>query len=214
MVFFGVIAVIGIGFVGALVSAWMESDDWKPGRVTNESPMDGEKHPVVIRMPDTQPLVATGELDSKGEPIMVGCATCHDNREPNYQASHGSALEEFHQGLKYDHGAQTCLSCHNPEDYDSLKRADGQALELNQSMALCSQCHAIQHRDYQNGLHGGMTGYWDLTRGGRTRNTCIDCHDPHHPKFPTVTPVFPPKPVIGERPTTHDTPSQNQQNHE
>ncbi|MBK1827104.1 hypothetical protein [Haloferula rosea] len=208
------IAVIGIGFVAALVSTWMKSDDWKPGRVTTEASGGGELHPVTIRQPDIQPLVATGELDAHGKPVMVACATCHDNRDPNYQANSGSALEEFHQGLKYDHGNQTCLSCHNSEDYNTLKQADGRAIALNESMTLCSQCHALQHRDYQNGMHGGMTGYWDLTRGGRTRNTCIDCHDPHHPKFPTVTPVFPPKPVIGENPATHDTPSSHHENHE
>ena len=211
--FFGVIAVIGIGFVAALVSTWIKSDDWKPGRVTTEASGSGELHPVTIRKPDIHPLVATGELDAHGKPVMVACATCHDNRDPNYQANSG-ALEEFHQGLKYDHGNQSCLSCHNSEDYNTLKQADGRAIPLNESMTLCSQCHALQHRDYQNGMHGGMTGYWDLTRGGRTRNTCIDCHDPHHPKFPTVTPVFPPKPVIGEKPTTHDTPSSHHENHE
>ena len=55
-------------------------------------------------------------------------------------------------------------------------------------MTLCAQCHGPQFRDYQHGAHGGMTGYWDLTKGGRMRNNCIDCHDPHAPKYPTVTP--------------------------
>jgi len=60
-------------------------------------------------------------------------------------------------------------------------------------MTLCSQCHGPQRRDYNMGLHGGMNGYWDLTKGGRTRNTCINCHDPHAPAFPLVMPVLPPK---------------------
>jgi hypothetical protein len=38
-----------------------------------------------------------------------------------------------------------------------------------------------------------MNGHWDLTKGGRIRNNCINCHDPHHPKFPLVQPVLPPR---------------------
>jgi len=214
LVFFGVIAFIGIVFVSSLVSTWMESDDWKPGQLTAERDPSTDLHPVIIRKPDVRPEVATGELDAHGKPITVACATCHDTRGPNFEQNGSEPLSEFHQGLQYAHGGQTCLSCHNSENYDTLKRADGRSIELNDSMTLCSQCHAIQHRDYLDGLHGGMTGYWDLTRGGRTRNTCIDCHDPHHPKYPTVTPVFPPKPVIGEgRPTNHE-PSTHPSEHE
>ena len=198
MVFFGVIAAIGLLFVSSLVSAWMESDEWNPGRLMAERDTSGPLHPVTIRKSDIQPLVATGEKDALGKPVMVACATCHDNRDPNFAQDGTAPMDEFHVGLNYHHGGQTCLSCHNADDYNTLRRADGRSIALNDSMALCSQCHALQHRDYHDGLHGGMTGYWDLTRGGRTRNTCIDCHDPHHPKFPTLTPVFPPKPVIGE----------------
>jgi nitrate reductase cytochrome c-type subunit len=57
---------------------------------------------------------------------------------------------------------------------------------------LCAQCHGPQARDFQHGAHGGMTGYWDLSKGPRRRNSCIDCHDPHAPKYPAVMPVFPP----------------------
>jgi hypothetical protein len=60
-------------------------------------------------------------------------------------------------------------------------------------MDLCGQCHGPQARDYAHGAHGGMTGYWDLSRGPRERNNCIDCHDPHAPAFPKVRPVFAPK---------------------
>lgn len=200
LVFFGIIVLIGLAFVGSLVSAWMSSDDLKPGRVVEERTPDGPLHPVTIRQSGIKPLVSTGEVDAHGAPVMVACATCHDNREPDFTTVSGTSLSEFHKGLAYDHGDQTCLSCHNADDYNTLRRADGRSLELHQSMELCAQCHVSQHRDYQDGLHGGMTGYWDLTRGGRQRNSCIDCHDAHHPKFPTLTPVFPPKPVPGEDP--------------
>jgi hypothetical protein len=71
--------------------------------------------------------------------------------------------------------------------------ADSRPVEFTAVMTLCSQCHGPQRRDYDMGLHGGMTGHWDLAKGGRSRNTCINCHDPHAPAFPLVMPVFPPR---------------------
>lgn len=200
--FAGVIAVIGLGFVGALVWTWLARDDLKPGRLVGERAASATVHPVTIRPPAGVALVDSGEVDAAGKPVMVGCATCHDTREPKYETRSGEALKDFHQGLNFAHGNQSCLSCHNAEDYGTLKQADGRALEFSQGMMLCAQCHGPQFRDYQNGSHGGMQGYWDLTRGGRTRNTCTDCHDPHHPAFPQVMPVFPPKAVRGEQPAT------------
>jgi len=201
--FAGVIALIGLGFVGALVWTWLARDDLKPGRVVEARPPTDAVHPVVIRTPSGMPLVDSGQLDTAGKPVMVGCATCHDTRQPNYETRSGPALKDFHQGLSFAHGNQSCLSCHNAKDYDMLKQADGRELVFSQSMMLCAQCHGPQFRDYQNGSHGGMLGHWDLTRGGRTRNTCTDCHDPHHPAYPQVMPVFPPKPVRGEKVTPH-----------
>lgn len=196
--FFGVIAVIALWFVGALALPWLQRERDRPGRAFSEKVIGDTLHPVAIRKPDGVALVDSGKKDAKGQPVMVACATCHDTRDSNFKTNQGEALKEFHQGLQFQHGSQTCLSCHNSEDYNSLKKADGQALDFSQSMQLCSQCHGPQYRDYQNGSHGGMTGHWDLKQGPRERNTCTDCHDPHHPKYPLVMPVFPPKPVIGE----------------
>ncbi len=196
--FFGVIAVIAVWFLGALAIPWLRRDGYKPGRAFSEKVIGETAHPVTIRKPAEVGLVDTGKKDIHGKPVMVGCATCHDTRDPDFTMKDGAQLDEFHQGLKYAHGGQSCLSCHNAEDYGTLKRADGEALEFSASMQLCAQCHGPQFRDYQNGSHGGMTGYWDLKQGPRERNHCTDCHDPHHPAYPQVMPVFPPKPVIGE----------------
>lgn len=199
--FGGIIAFIGLYFVTALAWTWISRDtlagEGKPGQLTAERPT-GSRHPVVIRQPDGKVMVDSGRRDARGEPVMVACATCHDTREPVAGVTSASDLDEFHQGLTYAHGNLSCLSCHNAEDYDALKLADGRAVSFAASMTLCAQCHGPQFRDYQNGSHGGMSGHWDLTQGGRTRNSCIDCHDPHHPAYPQVMPVFPPKPERGE----------------
>ncbi|HXG48895.1 MAG TPA: hypothetical protein VNO52_14830, partial [Methylomirabilota bacterium] len=150
-------------------------------------------HPVVIRRPAGTPKVATGLTNYHGQPAMASCSACHATTRPNIDTRAAAELDQFHQGLKYAHGNLTCLSCHNAKNYDTLRLADSRPVEFPDVMTLCSQCHGPQKRDYDLGLHGGMNGYWDLSRGGRTRNTCINCHDPHAPAFPLVMPVLPPR---------------------
>jgi formate-dependent nitrite reductase cytochrome c552 subunit len=150
-------------------------------------------HPEVIKRPAGTPKVATGLTNFHGQPVMVACSSCHATTTPNIDTRATIELDEFHQGLKYVHGNLTCLSCHNAKNYDTLRLADSRSVEFPNVMTLCSQCHGPQRRDYDMGLHGGMNGHWDLARGGRTRNTCINCHDPHAPAFPLVMPVFPPR---------------------
>jgi len=88
------------------------------------------------------------------------------------------------------HGGLTCVTCHNTADgYDSLRLSDGRRVAFSEVMTLCAQCHSSQYRDYQHGAHGGMSGHWDLTQGGRTRNNCIHCHDQHAPKYPAMQPA-------------------------
>lgn len=145
---------------------------------------------VFIRKPAGSPSVFTGAVDPHGTPVAAACNTCHTTRSPNLDLRVGMDLKTFHQGLKASHGGLTCVSCHNAaEGYQSLRLADGRALPYPEVMQLCAQCHGPQFRDYQHGAHGGMRGHWDLTQGGRVRNTCIDCHDPHSPKYPVVRPA-------------------------
>ena len=166
-------------------------------------------HPVVIRQPAGPPKIATGLTNHFGRPVLAACSSCHATTQPNRETRQATELDQFHQGLNYLHGNLTCLSCHNGKNYETLTLADGRALEFAKVIDLCSQCHGPQRRDYDRGLHGGMNGYWDLTKGGRTRNTCINCHDPHAPAFPLVMPVLPPRDRIStpteiNRPKNHE----------
>lgn len=160
------------------------------------------RHPVRIRQPVTTPRVETGLLDSHGQPVTASCASCHATSRPRPETHSAADLDEFHQGLKYAHGDQSCLVCHHAQDYDRLRLADGRSVEFADAMVLCAQCHGPQYRDYRNGSHGGMTGYWDLRRGPRERNHCIDCHDPHAPAYPVVRPAFAPAPDRGLPPNS------------
>lgn len=161
------------------------------GNVTQAAPVQVQ-FPVTINRPAGPPTIDTGKFDEQGRPILANCSTCHTTKPPNPRLNSGADLRDFHLGLTTNHGDRTCLSCHNPQDYNQLHLADGKPVEFTDVMILCSQCHGPQYKDYQHGAHGGMTGYWDLTRGPRTRNNCIDCHDPHAPQFPQVMPVLRP----------------------
>lgn len=154
---------------------------------------NGTLFPVLIRQAAAAPKVLTGRTNYLGEAVTVGCVTCHTTTKPNIETHSSAELDEFHQGLKFAHGNLACLSCHNAQNYDTLHLATGKPVEFANVMTLCAQCHGTAMRDYERGSHGGMNGHWDLTKGPRTRNNCVNCHDPHSPKYPQAMPVFPPR---------------------
>lgn len=166
------------------------SESLKTPATSATTPM---KFSVEIRKPSGPPRVATGQNDAHGNSVTVACSTCHTTRQPNHQNKAVKDLNEFHGGMAFSHGAVSCLSCHNSNDYDSLKLADGSRVEFTDVMTMCAQCHGPQMNDYLHGAHGGMNGHWDLTRGPQTKNNCIDCHNPHAPQFPKMQPTFKPK---------------------
>lgn len=147
-----------------------------------------------IHAPDRLVGVAAPVDDhAPGAPARVACATCHSQRTPARLPSSTAELREFHQGLTFAHGPLACGSCHLIGDQRSLHLADGARIDMREALLLCRQCHGPQARDYDHGSHGGMTGHWDLSVGGRTRNHCVDCHDPHVPAFQPSRPVLPPR---------------------
>lgn len=180
-----------------LSSALETPGEASAGRLFPVTAGSSGRHPVRIRQPVKVPRVDTGLRDVQGEPVTTACASCHATSRPRAATHSAAELDEFHQGLTYAHGQLTCLSCHHAGNYDRLRLADGRELEFPDTLQLCAQCHGPQYRDYRQGSHGGMTGYWDLRRGPRERNHCVDCHDPHAPAFPLVRPVFAPVPHRG-----------------
>ena len=158
---------------------------------------------IEIHQPARLTSVVTDELDALGRPVRVACATCHSLRPAASLPGTMAELDEFHTGLRYAHGALSCGSCHAPDAPLALRQADGTRVELRDAIVLCRQCHGSQARDYEHGAHGGMAGHWDLSVGGRTRNHCVDCHDPHSPAFEPTRPVLPPRDHGLTRRTTH-----------
>ena len=178
--------------------AWREG----LGASVERSPEDeAALHPVVIREPAELTTLAMRD-GAPGTP----CATCHSlpGITPEVRATSAGEVGGPHAGLRFEHGSNTCGSCHDAGDPTSLRLADGRVLAMREAMTLCAQCHGTQYRDYQHGAHGGMRGYWDRTVGPRERNHCIDCHDPHAPRYPSFLPMPPPRdrvaPVVPHRP--------------
>lgn len=174
-------------------SAWQETPASEVVKEPSPASPTLEKFSVTIRKPAGPPRVITPLKDIHGGSVTVGCSTCHTIRPPNPQNKTVKSLDEFHSGMAFSHGTVSCLSCHNPTDYDSLQLADGSRVDFTEVMTLCGQCHGPQLKDYEHGVHGGLNGYWDLTRGPQRKNNCVDCHNPHVPQFPKMQPTFKPK---------------------
>jgi hypothetical protein len=151
----------------------------------------------------------TGEVDAQGRIVSLQCVSCHRELVERQAAPAAGDLQKVHRDLTMQHGSLSCFSCHdNRADYSTLRLADGTAIPYEQVMTLCSQCHGPQRKDYDHGAHGGMNGYWDLSRGPRERNACTVCHDPHAPAFPKMRPTFKPhdrflSPSDGSQESTH-----------
>lgn len=199
------ISVVAAGTVLSYVYAYLEyekpvvKNELSDGARQNDSfrasvdRQQGLQHAVEIRPGPATPRADLGVTDQHGEAVTAACSTCHTNRTANTTNRQTADLDEFHQSLAFSHNDLSCLSCHNPDNYDSLRLADGTPVEYSDVIKLCAQCHGPQYRDYQHGAHGGMTGYWDLSRGPRFRNNCVDCHHPHTPQFPKMRPTFKPR---------------------
>ncbi len=157
---------------------------------------DGETFPVTLHVPRSTTAIEGTVLDPHGEPVEVRCVTCHAVLQPPPALPvSAQSIGGPHAGLRFEHGDNACASCHNPAHFDRLRLATGESIAMTDAFRLCGQCHGPQRRDWEHGAHGGMNGHWDLHRGPRVRNHCIDCHDPHAPRFPRFMPMPPPRDV-------------------
>lgn len=167
-------------------------------QVSQASAHSNEAHPVIIRKPSGPPRIELAGHDPQGRTASVACSTCHSVRQANLENKTAATLDEFHQGMTFNHGNITCYACHNPNQSDALRLADGSSVAYENVMTLCSQCHGKQAESFAHGAHGGMNGHWDLSRGSQMKNNCIDCHDPHVPKYPKMIVGFKPKDRFNE----------------
>jgi hypothetical protein len=153
-----------------------------------------------VNQPAKLTSIETNLKDANGNRARVACATCHSLRDAGPLPQSATDLKQFHAGLQLQHGALACGACHVPGRSDALHLADGKIIAMENALDLCAQCHGPQFRDFKAGSHGGMTGSWDLSRGPRSRNHCVDCHEAHAPRYPGARPVFKPNDRIPPNP--------------
>ena len=117
------------------------------------------------------------------------CSDCHAEIEVNLERR---ALEEMHDDIQLNHGPadRWCFDCHNPDDRDSLRLANGTLIGFDESYRLCGQCHGTIFRDWREGIHGRREGYWN---GAKSYLLCAHCHNPHAPAYPKMKPLPPPQ---------------------
>lgn len=130
----------------------------------------------------------------------------------SYMEDNGLAPEDSVWTMVHGGGNLWCLDCHDDEDRDKLVRLNGDLLTFNESYLLCGECHGPKLRDWDRGIHGSTTGYWDLSGANgekSVRKLCVECHLPHNPSFQAMHPM--PGPVSrvdgpgGQKRSGHET---------
>ena len=118
------------------------------------------------------------------------CSDCHADMEANPERRE---LEDEHVEISgmFNHASEQrwCLDCHNEDDRDKLRLANGDLVSFEESYNLCGQCHGTIFRDWKAGIHGKRTGEWN---GKKQYRLCVHCHNPHSPKFKPIKPLPPP----------------------
>jgi formate-dependent nitrite reductase cytochrome c552 subunit len=144
---------------------------------------------ATVRMSAAE-LVRTG-----GDTSGMACYSCHDEKKPvvvHLDTNGTVILPEAHHDLVLKHGRSNrndhCFNCHDQKNLELLRSRDGTAFKLTESSRLCGSCHGPTYRDWEAGIHGRTSGFWDRKRGEVVRQDCTDCHDPHAPAFPSMKP--------------------------
>ena len=144
---------------------------------------------ATVRMSAAE-LIRTG-----GDTSGMACYACHDIKKPvslHLDTNDNVILPDEHKDLVIRHGRNQrnnqCFNCHDATNLELLRTRDGRQLKVEESTKLCASCHGPTYRDWEAGIHGRLSGYWDRKQGATTRQDCTSCHDPHSPAFPSMKP--------------------------
>lgn len=166
--------------------------------------------PVDSSVTDTPSMrLSAAEQDRLGgDTSMYSCYSCHDpGDEPEVLVDDSGIVqyEEHTWDFVLEHGAnrrnEYCYTCHNQENLEELITPQGLILSIYDANPLCGGCHGTTYRDWEGGLHGRVTGYWQAEAGPSKKEDCTSCHNAHNPAFASIPPWPAPQPL---RPIAHD----------
>ncbi len=117
------------------------------------------------------------------------CSECHADMEADPNRRELEEHTEIAESFNHAKQQRWCLDCHNPDDRDKLRLANGKLISFEESYSLCGQCHGTIFRDWKAGVHGKRTGEWN---GKKMYRLCVHCHNPHQPRYKPIAPLPPP----------------------
>ncbi len=153
----------------------------------------------------TARMSAADLVQSGGDTSDFDCYVCHDKKVQLKLKLDGDGnviVPKEHENIVMGHGRHhrnnNCFNCHDETNLELLQTRDGRHLKLVESPALCGSCHGPTYRDWEAGVHGRTSGYWNrrehpLQPG--ERKVCTSCHNPHSPPFPSREPAPGPHPL-------------------
>lgn len=180
-------ALTGLTFLFAAAAAGFWLNLWGhpslPG--TNKTVDPQFTNTATVRMSAGE-LMRTG-----GDTSGLTCSSCHDEKKKpvtvHFKKDGSIRLPEEHNDLVMNHGRNNhCFNCHNQANLETLKTKDGTILKIDESTELCGSCHGPTLRDWNVGIHGRTTGFWDPRAGKGVKADCTSCHDAHAPAFPVI----------------------------
>lgn len=137
-----------------------------------------------------------------GDTSMYSCYSCHEpGLEPEVIVDADGIVqyEEHTWDFELRHGAnrrnEYCYTCHNQNNLEELVTPQGHVLSIFDSNPLCGGCHGTTYRDWESGLHGRVSGFWNAEAGPAKKEDCASCHNAHSPAFPSIPPWPAPQPL-------------------
>ncbi|MBF0537404.1 MAG: hypothetical protein HQL03_04025 [Nitrospirae bacterium] len=140
---------------------------------------NAEHHAAIPQYFTTKPPFTEG---------IFPCSTCHATMKPDRTRRE----LQFHTEIDLQHATKQrwCLDCHDADNRDRLKLANGDEVTFEESYLLCGQCHGNVFRDWKIGIHGKRIGLWNSDKpGDKQYFLCVSCHSPHSPKFKPLKPL-------------------------
>ena len=157
-----------------------------------ETPLESSLH-AALQLGATAPQALAEDPEVPPPPFTEGIFPCSDCHEPDIPVNRERReLTMAHEEIELHHAEQDrwCLDCHDAEDRDVLRLANGEAVPFEESYRLCGQCHGDKYRDWKVGVHGRRVGSWS---GAKQYLLCVSCHNAHSPRYEPIAPEPPPR---------------------